>query len=44
MACEYLIVNGAKINIQDQSGKTPLHLAVESGKKSCFYLCAGNTI
>jgi Arf-GAP with coiled-coil, ANK repeat and PH domain-containing protein len=33
MACEYLIVNGAKINIQDQSGKTPLHLAVELGTK-----------
>ncbi|XP_065337955.1 arf-GAP with coiled-coil, ANK repeat and PH domain-containing protein 2 [Cloeon dipterum] len=31
MACEYLIVNGAKINVQDQDGKTPLHLAVELG-------------
>lgn len=32
MACEFLLLNGAKINIQDSSGKTPLHLATDLGK------------
>nr|CAD7460558.1 unnamed protein product [Timema tahoe] len=31
MACEYLLLNGAKINSQDAGGKTPLHLATELG-------------
>lgn len=31
MACEYLLLNGAKINAQDSLGKTPLHLATEMG-------------
>ncbi|GLH03543.1 ArfGAP with SH3 domain, ANK repeat and PH domain-containing protein [Gryllus bimaculatus] len=31
MACEYLLLNGAKINAQDSLGKTPLHLATELG-------------
>ncbi len=35
MACEYLILNGAKINVQDVEGKTPLYLATTLGKLSC---------
>lgn len=31
MACEYLILNGGKINAQDEEGNTPLHLATEMG-------------
>merc|ERR1719383_1046338 len=27
MACEYLLLNGAKINATDANGNTPLHLA-----------------
>ncbi|CAK9812852.1 Arf-GAP with coiled-coil, ANK repeat and PH domain-containing protein 2 [Anthophora plagiata] len=31
MSCEYLILNGARINCQDSDGKTPLYLATELG-------------
>ncbi|XP_054009387.1 arf-GAP with coiled-coil, ANK repeat and PH domain-containing protein 2 isoform X1 [Hylaeus anthracinus] len=31
MSCEYLILNGARINCQDAGGKTPLYLATELG-------------
>ncbi|KAK4875509.1 hypothetical protein RN001_011931 [Aquatica leii] len=31
MSCAYLLLNGAKINIQDNNGKTPLHLATQGG-------------
>ncbi|XP_048478355.1 arf-GAP with coiled-coil, ANK repeat and PH domain-containing protein 2 [Plutella xylostella] len=31
MACSFLLVNGAKLNVQDDDGKTPLHLATEAG-------------
>lgn len=31
MACEYLLLNGAAINSQDEMGKTALHLATEHG-------------
>ncbi|KAL6430072.1 hypothetical protein ACFW04_007695 [Cataglyphis niger] len=31
MSCEYLLLNGARINCQDAEGKTPLHLATELG-------------
>lgn len=31
MPCAYLILNGARINEQDQNGKTPLHLATQEG-------------
>lgn len=39
MACEYLLLNGAKINIQDTEGKTPLYLATTHSKsyKLFFY-------
>jgi ankyrin repeat protein len=32
MAVEFLLLNCAKINVQDADGKTPLHLATELGK------------
>ena len=31
MACEYLLLNGAKIDVQDSDGKTPLYLATSLG-------------
>lgn len=31
MACEYLLLNGAKLDIQDSDGKTPLYLATLYG-------------
>lgn len=31
MPCEYLLLNGAKINHQDADGKTPLYLATTLG-------------
>ncbi|XP_077271295.1 centaurin beta 1A isoform X2 [Temnothorax americanus] len=31
MSCEYLLLNGARINCQDTEGKTPLYLATELG-------------
>lgn len=36
MACEYLLLNGAAINIQDDRGKTALHLATEQGRTFFF--------
>lgn len=36
MACEYLLLNGGKINIQDVEGKTPLYLATSLGKSDIF--------
>lgn len=31
MACSFLLLNGSKLNMQDEDGKTPLHLATEAG-------------
>ncbi|XP_047991313.1 arf-GAP with coiled-coil, ANK repeat and PH domain-containing protein 2 isoform X2 [Leguminivora glycinivorella] len=31
MACSFLLLNGSKLNPQDEDGKTPLHLATEAG-------------
>ena len=31
VACEFLLLNGAKCNLSDSNGKTPLHLATEFG-------------
>lgn len=31
MACEYLLLNGIPINAQDETGRTPLHHAVQMG-------------
>ncbi|XP_068633119.1 arf-GAP with coiled-coil, ANK repeat and PH domain-containing protein 2 isoform X2 [Battus philenor] len=31
MACSFLLLNGSKLNAQDEDGKTPLHLATEAG-------------
>ncbi|KAJ8721989.1 hypothetical protein PYW08_004391 [Mythimna loreyi] len=31
MACSFLLLNGSKLNMQDDDGKTPLHLATEAG-------------
>lgn len=40
MACEYLILNGSDINIQDYHGQTPLFFATQLGKFSHLILCA----
>lgn len=37
MACEYLILNAADINIQDDHGQTPLFFATQLGTFS-YYL------
>ncbi|KAF6209976.1 hypothetical protein GE061_015731 [Apolygus lucorum] len=34
MACEYLLLNGIPINVQDAVGNTPLHLATQLGHTS----------
>ena len=31
MSCAYLLLNGAKIDVQDKEGQTPLHLATQGG-------------
>ncbi|CAH0715669.1 unnamed protein product, partial [Brenthis ino] len=31
MACSFLLLNGSKLNAQDEDGMTPLHLATEAG-------------
>ncbi|XP_030041008.2 arf-GAP with coiled-coil, ANK repeat and PH domain-containing protein 2 [Manduca sexta] len=31
MACSFLLLNGSKLNVQDDEGKTPLHLATDAG-------------
>lgn len=40
MPCAFLILNGAKINAQDQNSKTPLLLAVLEGHTAqvCLFL------
>ncbi|CAG9835661.1 unnamed protein product [Diabrotica balteata] len=40
MPCAYLILNGVKINAQDQDGKTPLHIATQEGHTAqvCLFL------
>ncbi|XP_066259170.1 arf-GAP with coiled-coil, ANK repeat and PH domain-containing protein 2 [Euwallacea similis] len=40
IACAYLLLNGAKINVQDQNGRTPLHLATREGHTAqvCLFL------
>lgn len=40
MACEYLLLNGVKINVQDDNGRTALHLATELGHtaQACLLL------
>lgn len=38
MACEYLLINGAKIDIVDDDGFTALHLATETGNTALAYL------
>ncbi|KAL4707787.1 hypothetical protein ACJJTC_001733 [Scirpophaga incertulas] len=31
MACSFLLLNGSKLNMQDEDGMTALHLATEAG-------------
>ena len=38
MACEYLLVNGATIDVCDIKNYTPLHLATEKGCTAQAYL------
>lgn len=37
MACEYLILNAADINIQDYDGRTPLFFATKLGIFNILY-------
>ncbi|CAH1134861.1 unnamed protein product [Ceutorhynchus assimilis] len=40
LPCVYLLLNGARLNVQDQDGKTPLHLATSEGHTAqvCLFL------
>lgn len=38
MTCEFLLLNGARINCADKNGYTPLHLAIEIGNTALAYL------
>lgn len=40
MSCEYLLLNGARINCQDADGKTPLYLATELGTFAIAFVYA----
>lgn len=35
--CEYLLLNGAKVNLQDDQGRSPLHLAVERSNTGYWF-------
>lgn len=37
MACSFLLLNGSKLNAQDEDGMTPLHLATEAGHTGQVY-------
>ena len=39
MACEFLVLNGAKINAIDADGNTALHLAALHGSTGQVWIC-----